>query len=123
MVARVDVRIDLNIPGKLEVYAVSETNTKAKVNEKEWLRAHVSSVLRSFYPQAVTAARILPVLPTPRQYQEFIQAAFTVMKNGKRIILETSRLSVWEGDGRDQVESELPRGSDHRVFDLAFPHR
>ena len=105
MVARVDVRADLSIPGKLEVYSVSETGKRVKVNESEWLRAHVSSVLRSFYPQAVAAVHILPVLPTPRQFQDFIQAAFTAMKKGKESTIGEHRLPVREGVGCDQVES------------------
>lgn len=47
---RVDIRMEVNIPGQMKLFAYTSENNILVVNDKLWMRGYVSSVLRSMQP-------------------------------------------------------------------------
>ncbi|KAK9719239.1 bud site selection protein, variant 2 [Basidiobolus ranarum] len=46
--SRVDVRVEVNIPGGVSSYVVNQAGEKSEAKSETWHEAHISSILRSF---------------------------------------------------------------------------
>ncbi len=77
-----DVRVDMQIPGKMVVHSIDEGLKKDHVSELEWTCAYVSSTLRALHSHWFQGVRILPPLNTPETYNEFITAAKLLISKG-----------------------------------------
>lgn len=62
-------------------YTLSRNGTKTQLSHLDWLKTHVSSVLRSFCPHVISSMRVLPELETRTQLQFFLNACLTLIKN------------------------------------------
>ena len=59
IVLRRDVRVEINIPGGTNVYAVDEENTKSPISGIQWNFVYMSSIIRSFSPIHAPVLRII----------------------------------------------------------------
>jgi len=76
-----DIRLEINFPGKIETYSVSKASPKEKIEDSDWFKAHVISVLRSFNPVHNIGTRILPELLNRIQFKYFIQYCLLMIKD------------------------------------------
>ena len=78
-----DVRVDMQMPGKMLVHSVDESLKKDHVSDLEWTCAYVSSTLRALHSHWFQGVRILPPLNTPEAYNEFVAAAKLLISKGR----------------------------------------
>lgn len=109
--SRVDMRVQVQIPGTVESYCVDERGSKMEATEEHWLETYLCSVLRAYsyadngsgdtIKRIIGVRRFNPITSTDQE-QRFLDAAERLFFNGrlshrhlKKPALTTYRLAAW----------------------------
>lgn len=79
---RLDVRVEVNIPGGTNAYSMTHENVKAPITGIEWNFVFVSSILRAFNPQYSNCLRIVNELETKQDFSDFLLVVGSLHKAG-----------------------------------------
>lgn len=75
MVTRRDVRVEIQIPGGTQVYAVTAEEEQEIASIDEWNNVFMSSCLRAFEIKPVPVMRVVPELDSVDRLKEFLDIA------------------------------------------------
>lgn len=81
-VSKIDVRVEVSIPGGTNVYSVDQDNVKAPLTDIQWNVVFISSILRSFNPCAANCLRIENELQTREEFKDFLLVSGSLHKAG-----------------------------------------
>lgn len=91
--SRVDMRVQVQIPGTVESYCVDERGNKLEATEEHWLETYLCSVLRAYsyadtgsgdvIKRIIGVRRFNPITST-EQEQKFLDAAEKLFFSGTR---------------------------------------
>ena len=77
--SRLDVRVEVKIPGSFEVFAYNEAGAKRPVTELHWKGAYLSSILRALKPVMGPGLRMLDPADVPDSLHPITEAAKSLM--------------------------------------------
>lgn len=90
--SRVDMRVQVQIPGTVESYCVDERGSKMEATEEHWLETYLCSVLRAYsyadngsgdtIKRIIGVRRFNPITSTDQE-QRFLDAAERLFFNGR----------------------------------------
>jgi len=94
--SRVDMRVQVQIPGTVESYCVDERGTKLEATEENWLETYLCSVLRAYsyadngsgdtIKRIIGVRRFNPITSTEQEHK-FLDAAEKLFFSGMASIL------------------------------------
>lgn len=90
--SRLDMRVQVQIPGTVESYCVNERGDKLEASEEQWLETYLCSVLRAYsyaddgsgdtIKKIVGVRRFNPITNTEAEHR-FLEAAERLFFNGE----------------------------------------
>lgn len=100
--SRLDMRVQVQIPGTVESYCVNERGDKLEASEEHWLETYLCSVLRAYsyadtgsgdvIKKIVGVRRFNPITNTESEHK-FLDAAERLFFSGKLLMADTSPLT------------------------------
>ena len=92
--SRVDMRVEVQIPGTVSSYCVDERGNKLEATDEHWLETYLCSVLRAYsyadngsgdtIKRIIGVRRFNPIMSTEQEHR-FLEAAERLFFSGRRV--------------------------------------
>lgn len=80
--SKIDVRVEVSIPGGTNVYSINQDNLKSPISGIQWNFVFISSILRSFNPLYAQGVKVVSELQTKEDFKDFLLVSGSLHKAG-----------------------------------------